>query len=742
MAHLSADPGDLTDRQRWERVRAVFDLAADEPAPAWPAIVARESAGNEALEREVLRLLAALGADGLHLDTPQFEAAAGDEGADRVGTVVGPFRLVRLVGHGGMGTVYEGVRADGTYEQRVAIKFVRTVMAAGVMAVRFRRERQILAALEHPNIARMIDGGATERGEQYFVMEYVDGVPITTYADEHRLGIDDRLRLFLQACAAVEHAHGRFVVHRDLKPVNILVTADGSVKLLDFGVAKLLGAQDGGELITVTHAQAFTPEYASPEQLRDEPVSAASDVYSLGIVLYELLSGRRPFEVPSRSAVAALRATESEPPQPSSVATVVAATNCGLGGQPRLRHALAGELDNVVRKAIRADVARRYPSVEQLSADLRRYLDGFPVSAQPDGAAYRLRKFVGRNRAAVVAAVAVILAIVVGGWMAIAQARHAAAERNWDMAVNASANLDELGVMRLQARGDLAGSDSVLRSAVAHCGMPNPTPRAPLTCARSIYDLGVTLLWEGKLTESERMFRRALAIVRDAPGPLPEPTARVLTGLARVRDARGDMAGADSLFRQASVLFHEGNADRSSLRVEMLGWYAIALERQGRYAEADSLVRAQLALFSGDDAGIAWLHLGSIEQQAGRLDLAREAIARGRAIRGQEADGLYYVILTLIEARFDLADGRVAEATSQLRRTLAAASRQYPPSDPRLAEVQDALGEALVAGHRAGEAVPLLAAACATFRHRFGPGHPETLAADRHLETARHAAGR
>ena len=704
----------------------MFDLAADQPADMWPAIVAHESAGDEALEREVLRLLAALGADDFHLDTPQFEVAGTEEGADRLGSVVGTFRLVRLVGHGGMGTVYEGVRVDGTFEQRVAIKFIRTAVAAGVMAARFRRERQILAALEHPNIARMIDGGATERGDQFFVMEYVDGLPITAYADDHRLGSDDRLRLFLQVCAAVEHAHGKFIVHRDLKPANMLVTADGSVKLLDFGVAKLLGAQDGDEPTTVEQARPFTPEYASPEQLRDEPVAAASDVYSLGIVLYELLSGRRPFEVPSRSPIAALRAAETEP--------------------PRLRQLIGDELDNVVAKAIRADVGARYRSVEQFSTDVRRYLDGLPVSAQPDSIAYRTRKFVRRHWAGVAAAATVAVAIAIGVTVLVRQARRAVIQHNWETAVNTAGYLNELGVMHL-VRGDVAGSDSLLRQAVALCRTPHLTADVPVTCAESWYDYAVTLLWKGDPFQAEQVFRPLLAAAEAAPAavrataPMEVATARVLSGLARARDAQGDFAGAETLFRQSADLFHRGDAEQSPDGIEMLGWFAATLERQGRFPEAEPLVRRQIALAGSSDASIFWLHLGAIHREEGRLDLAREETEHGRRTRGPEtsASGIYYVIITETEGLSDLADGKVDQAVTELRGTLDAASRYYGPSDPRFAEVQSALGKALLVAHHPAEAARLLATSYATLVKGFGPNHPETIAVGRYLAMAQKA---
>ena len=632
------------------------------------------------------------------------------------------------------------------HEQRVAVKFIRPTLAAAAMAARFRRERQILAALEHSSIARLIDGGATERGEPFFVMEYVDGVPITAYANARHLSIDDRLRLFLQACAAVEHAHGKFVVHRDIKPANILVTADGSVKLLDFGVAKLLGAQDGEELTTMAHQRPFTPEYASPEQLRDEPASAASDLYSLGIVLYELLSGRRPYEVPSRSPVAALRAVETEPPRPSAVATAEAAQHSGEMTLPRLRHLLAGELDNVVGKAIRADVDTRYRSVEQLSADIHRYLDGLPVSAQPDSAAYRLRKFVRRHSAGVAAVVTVVLGVAIGSAVLVLQSRRAAIQHNWETAVNAAGNLNELGVMHL-ARGDVAGSDTLLRQAVALCRTPHGTADVPVTCAESWYDYAVTLLWKGEPVEAERIFRQLLAMAEAAPAairatvPMKVATAKVLSGLARARDAQGDLPGAEGLFRQSADLFRVGDAEQSTDGVEMLGWYAVMLERQARYPEAEILVRQQLALAGSSDASILWLHLGAIHRAEGDLALARVETERGRRTRGAEtsASGVYYIIITQTEGLFDLADGKVDRAVTELRTTLDAAQRYYPSADPRLAEVQASLARALIAAHRPAEAAQLLTTSYATLVKEFGTDHPETAAVGRVLATAESA---
>ena len=743
---MSADSDELggAAASRWEAVRALFDLAADQPPDEWEAIIARGADGDAQLQGEVLRLLVALGVDDLSLDHPRFELGPPQEGVERIGAIVASYRLVRVIGHGGMGTVYEGLRVDGAYQQRVAIKFIRPVLGAEVMAARFRRERQILAALEHRNIARLLDGGATERGEPYFVMEYVDGAPITVWAGTHRLPIHDRLRLFLQACAAVEHAHGKFVVHRDIKPANILVTADGSVKLLDFGVAKLLGAQDGDELVTLTHARPFTPEYASPEQLRDEPASAASDVYSLGVVLYELLSGRRPFDVPSRSPVAVLRAVETVAPRPSAAATDGAARESGEATLRKLRHRLAGELDNVVRKAIHADVRARYRSVEQLSADIRRYLDGRPVSAQPDSAAYRTRKFIHRHATGVATALVLVVAIAIGVLMIVVQARRAVVEHTWQMAVNAAGNLNELGVMHL-ARGDVAGSDTLLRQAVTLCRTPHLTADVPVTCAETQYDYAVTLLWKGDPAGAEQIFRHLLAIVAAAPAavratvPMEVATAKVLSGLARARDAEGDVAGADEFFRQSVDLFRRTDAEQSADGIDMLSWFAISLERQERYPEAEALVRHALTLAGSTDASILWLHLGAIHRAEGRLDLARAETERGRRSRGAETStsGIYYVPITEAEGLLDLAVGKVTQAVTELRRTLDVANQNYPAADPRLAEVQAALGKALVVAHRPGEALPLLTAACAALRAGLGAVHRETVACQQHLDEAR-----
>ena len=317
-----------------------------------------------------------------------------------------------------MGAVYLARRADRQYEKQVAIKLIKRGMDTEAMLRRFRNERQILAGFDHPNIARLLDGDTTEDGLPYFVMEYVEGVPIDEYCDREALDVTARLQLFRQVCAAVSYAHRRAVIHRDLKPSNILVGADGVPKLLDFGIARLLQAGDASESpATMLEQRVMTPEYASPEQLRGEPVTTASDVYSLGVVLYRLLTGQLPYRLKAQSAEDMARTVgQTEPQRPSAVADATSGR--------RLR----GDLDNIVLMALRKEPERRYPSVEQFSDDIRRHLEARPVLARRDTLAYRAGKFVRRNTAASVAAVLVVLSLVGGIVMTTWQAQRARAQ--------------------------------------------------------------------------------------------------------------------------------------------------------------------------------------------------------------------------------------------------------------------------------------------------------------------------
>jgi serine/threonine protein kinase/tetratricopeptide (TPR) repeat protein len=363
-------------------------------------------------------------------------------------SAIGPYRILRKLGEGGMGAVYLAERDDAQYKKQVAVKLVKRGMANSFIVRRFRNERQILASLDHPNIAHLLDGGSTEDGLPYFVMEYIEGQPINEYAARKNLTTVERLKLFRKVCAAVHYAHQKLVVHRDIKPSNILVTSEGEPKLVDFGIAKLLDADRAEGLIDTgaTAVGMMTPDYASPEQVRGEPITIATDIYSLGVVLYQLLTGRRPYQIKSLSPHDIIEAICGQEPLRPSTAVTRAQEMASTEGQSRpdqqtrverrtrtinpdkLRRRLRGDLDNIVLMAMRKEPERRYSSVEQFSSDIERHLDGLPVIARRATFSYRAGKFLSRHKPSVVAAL-LILALLVGGLVAINRQRQRAERR-------------------------------------------------------------------------------------------------------------------------------------------------------------------------------------------------------------------------------------------------------------------------------------------------------------------------
>jgi eukaryotic-like serine/threonine-protein kinase len=399
---------------RWQIVKQLLHDALDQPAAGRSAFLDHACNGDPELRAEVESLLAADQQAGEFLNQPALEQDLAP------GSRLGSWRLAESIGRGGMGAVYRAVRDDDQFQQEVAIKVVKRGMDTAAVLSRFRYERQILAFLNHPNIARLIDGGAAPDGRPYLVMELVQGIPITDYCDQNHLGIAERITLFRRVCEAVEYAHRNLIVHRDLKPGNILITASGEPKLLDFGIGKILlpSLPQLRETTQTLNERMLTPDYASPEQVRGDPVTTATDVYSLGAVLYELLSGDRPHHFERLTAAEIERIIcEGHIRRPSEVCTLLAGV-------------LRGDLDTIVLKALHKDVALRYPSVEQLSEDLRRYQDGRPVLARSDTITYRARKFVRRHRTGVASAALLVVALVGGAITTAWQARVARWERD------------------------------------------------------------------------------------------------------------------------------------------------------------------------------------------------------------------------------------------------------------------------------------------------------------------------
>jgi len=409
----------------YHRVKELFHSALELEPDERAAYLDATCDGDDSLRAEVESMIGCHAQAESFIEAPAFELAADllahAEMESIEGKHIGPYRIIREIGRGGMGTVYLAARDDDQYQKQVAIKLIKRGMDTDFIVQRFRNERQILAHLDHPNIARLLDGGATEDDLPFFVMEYIDGKPINEYCKFHELPAPNRLRLFLSVCSAVSYAHQNLVMHRDLKPGNILITADGSPKLLDFGIAKLLNPELSGQTIdhTATVLRLITPDYASPEQVQGGTITTASDVYSLGVLLYELLTGHRPYQFKSRSPAELEQVIcRLEPVKPSESAAGADGQDSDSKTSLQIdihdRKLLRGDLDNIVLMAMRKEPHRRYSSVEQFAEDIRRHLDGLPVIARKDTFSYRASKFIRRNKVGVAAAAAICLTLVAG----------------------------------------------------------------------------------------------------------------------------------------------------------------------------------------------------------------------------------------------------------------------------------------------------------------------------------------
>ncbi len=523
--------------ERWRQIKQIFQAAFELPSQARSAYVREACAGDAELRAEVESLL-------LSVEEEEFlsgvaaayvPGALADDAADRnIGRRIGAYQIVRQIGEGGMGAVYLAERA-GEFQQQAAIKLLRAGMDSRGIVSRFRHERQILAGLDHPNIAHLLEGGTTEDGRPYFVMEYVEGEPIDAYAAKSGLEIMDRLRLFQQVCAAVQYAHHNLVVHRDIKPGNILVTGSGIPKLLDFGIAKLLTSDVSRETVGLTQAglRMMTPEYASPEQVRSEPITTATDVYSLGAVLYQLLAGKMPHDFPSSSPAERERVIcETEPRPPSQVS-----------GEPAARQ-LRGDLDTIVLKAMQIDPRRRYASAEQLSADIQRHLDGMPIQARPQTLVYRAGRFVRRNRVPVAAAALVLVSLAAGMTVAIWQARVARQQR-----VRAERRFNDV---RQLAHSFLFDFHDAIEN------LPGATPARHLVVNKALEYLNSLAQEAGGDVALERELAEAYMRVGDVEGG---------TGLPNL----GDKAGARQSYERAlAIAEREVRRDPQSLEWQRL----------------------------------------------------------------------------------------------------------------------------------------------------------------------------
>ncbi len=695
----------------WTRVTALFDELQPLDAAARSARLAELAQTEPEIAGEVASLLEA-DSDAAFLETDSgvaFPRAVESRGR-LLGQTLGAYRVEREIGRGGMGVVYEGRHIDPRLTKRVAIKTLAIGIDRPELAWRFRRERQILAKLEHPNIAALYDGGTAADGLPYLVMEYVDGVRIDTWCERNRLTIPQRLDLFRQVCTAVQFAHTKLIVHRDLKPNNILVTDDGVVKLLDFGIARLATDDEAGsEPSEYTRAGAtpLTTAYASPEQVRGEEVTTASDVYSLGVILYRLLTGTSPYATDGKSPVAALDAITTPVRIPSSVITETQPAQCQLPSVTSLRDTLRGELDAIVLMALRAEPERRYASAEALSADLLRYLKGMTVEARPDTLGYRARKFARRQRALVAAVTIAVLALVGGTIASLLSARAARAEtlraQRFALVLGEIIGAGTTSVSQYKTPPTLLTVLDSARVSVARQFASDPRTRADFyyTFGRSYMsfdrpDLAVVVLDSAVRLHGATQGARSLPVALD-------------------------------LVSLASALDVAGKPDTGFVRRQL----AVEILRELRPTPDFLLAYAEIALAS--------TMIGNYIHEDAGLPLMREGLERARRLPTVPWD-----VIARAEAVSILPYSRQkgeAAADSAYSRSVEALKRDSANSDESRAALAFQV-QALIARNRAGEAVaPARELLDKTF-HRLGPTHYLVAQAQNLLGSALNKANR
>lgn len=647
-----------------------------------------QTEGDPGLHAKVTELL---GNVDLATTLPGSDGPTGDPAASPLAQTLGPYRIAEKIGSGGMGVVYRAHRDDDAFDLAVALKIMRPL--SGLDSSRFESERRMLARLSHENVARILDGGATPDGSPYLVMELVDGEPIDAFCTSRNLDLEERLELFLQVCSGVAHAHRNLVVHRDIKPANILVTDEGRVKLLDFGIAKSLQPEQTDAQPTVFGLAAMTPEYASPEQVSGEVITVATDVYSLGVVLYELLVGRRPYEVLDRSPLSLQRLIcETEVPPPSSHVRDIARQS---DEEPRPTAAeaneLVGDLDTIVLKALRKEPQERYSSVESLAADVRRYLDGHPISARPQSWSYVARRFIGRHRSAVLAGAAATFLVFAGTATAVVQSLRAADEgRRAQQEASKLATVNEFLSELLTAPNPVLGLGQEARVIdlleVAGERLPDLDPSTRATMARTLadtyYNLGLT--------------EQALALVQ----------AETEVAIAALGDQHEEVALLG--FVESKIASDLGDYERE---LEILERVLPIVRRE-----------------TPDDVGTVLAGMADAHGQLGDVERAEALYEEALELEAQVDDtSTDYVVKLNNLAVFYGTYGRVAEAVSIIDDALKI-SREHHPDNPLTTQLSSSLAGSLFYLKPDDPRIePLYLEAIAGFDRHFSPAHPSTI---------------
>ncbi len=645
------------DVERWKRLSPLLDVLLELGAEARAVQLQLLRAQEPELADELVRLLALEDTRDDFLTQPLLDKP----GQPQVGTLLGPYRLEVILGEGGMGMVWLASRADGLYERKVALKLLRPGLADPNLRLRFSREREILARLAHPNIARLLDAGIGSEGQPYLALEYVDGISVTEYCQSHGLPVETRLKLFLQVCEAVSHAHANLIVHRDLKPSNILVTATGEARLLDFGIAKLLDDAEPAALHPRTEVRSFTLHYAAPEQVRGEPVTTMTDVYSLGVVLYELLAGTKPYRLRRQTDAEweqAILAVEPLKPSVASQRSTDGSRDHSTEARRQARR-LSGDLDNIVLKALAKQPEQRYASVEALSLDLQHHLHGRPVQARAQSWGYRLRKYIGRHRWAIAMGVLVTLLLLVAlaisvwqGRQALRETARAQAMQDFVIGLFHNAGVAQLGnifdARKLLLAGERRGARELSDQPLAQAELMGVIAR--LRLGLGDYQEALELLQRQRdllakveqvpiglqleaVTQRGRTLRlldrgqQCLQVMAPAEGLLSRlpprhasQEAEFLSEFGRCRRLLGEHQAADQLFERALALRRAFN-DQGGV-AESLFDRALISNDLGRSDEA----------LAGYDKALAHLHqyVGTSNALAAEIQISRGVLWRAR----------------------------------------------------------------------------------------------------------------
>ena len=799
---------DIDSVARWQQVKALFAQAIELEPSSRRAFLIESCGTDQDLRRQVEQLLHDHARAEDFLESPAVVEEAARRGISfepiNAGSLLGPYRIVRELGRGGMGVVYLAERIDGEYERQVAIKLINRVLPDGLLLDRFRQERQILAQLQHPGIAQLLDGGTTDGGQPYLVMEYVQGEWIDLYCKRRGLTIDQRLKLFRRVLDAVHYLHQNLVIHRDLKCSNVLVTAQGEPKLLDFGTAKLLEAETAGLLAqsspaavpTASVVLALTPEYASPEQLQGRPVSTASDVYALGVVLFELLTGSRPYALPDRWSPEAVQIVcETTAPRPSS-RRLGDDTSLTAAEQHRHRRRLRGDLDNIVGMALQKEPGRRYPSAAQFSEDLRRHLHSQPVLARADTLSYRVGKFVRRHRVGVGAAMLTLVAILGGSIIALESARvarreraQAAAQRERVEKISAflvelfeisdpnvargqpvtAAELLDRGAARI--RREMSGQPLDRAALIDAMALAYEKQRLPdqarplfeealrlrrehlppdhLERAQSEAHLGHFLIGYKDYDAAEPHLRTALDLYTTL-GQAPAERAEVLDDLSLLASARNQLGTAEALARESLDLRRRTLGANHADVAESLNNLASILHASDRRGEARLLLEQALEmrrrLFGDDHTDVinGLNNLATVLFYDGDLGAAQERFEQALSIdarlfdhdhpgRAQTLDNLAAVLHA--SGNLEAARQRYDEALVLRRRLLGDDHLDVATGLTNRAALAVDLGQSAEAVAFYREALPILEQA-------LGPSHPSTLYCRQDLAWVTYRAGR